>query len=105
VYCSVFLSGSEGGFLQFQPGANSFSPLGMVPVASTVLYRKKKLASSYEVTPDWLVLGVTDQRGDFSASVSYLKSIAPEIEPFKRVMTYHAGDIVDWKQESVTKTA
>jgi len=104
-HASVYTSELANGHLQVKCGASSFDPLGLVPVASTVLCRKKKLAPTYDVMPDWLVLGATDMRGDFSASMTYFGTIQPKIDPFKRVIILGSGGIVHWKRSEFVATA
>jgi len=72
---------SYPGFTQILP-APLRSPYvkALVPVAHKVLARKREL--KYDVQPEWLVLGVTDSRGSFGASLDYLAHRPPAIVPF-----------------------
>ncbi len=85
------LRGSRG-HLAVQADAHSFDELGLVSVAEKVLTRKRAL--TYEVQPEWLVLGVTDSRGTFGASVAYFAQHPPAIAPFERVLIHNEGRVL-----------
>jgi len=78
--------------LAVQADAHSFDELGLVSVAEKVLTRKRSL--TYEVRPEWLVLGVTDSRGSFGASVAHFARHPPAIAPFERVFIHNEGRVL-----------
>lgn len=85
------LRGSRG-HLAVEADAHSFDGLALVPVAHKVLARKREL--KYDVQPEWLVLGVTDSRGSFGASLDYLAHRPPAIVPFERVFIHYEGRVL-----------
>jgi hypothetical protein len=93
-HLSVYRAPLRGprGHLAVQADAHSFDGLGLVPVAEKVLARKREL--KYDVQPQWLVLGVTDGRGSFGASMNYFAQHPPAIVPFERVFIHYEGRVL-----------
>lgn len=93
-HLSVYRAPLRGprGHLAVQADAHSFDGLGLVPVTQKVLARKREL--KYDVQPEWLVLGVTDARGSFGASLDYLAHRPPPIVPFERVVIHYEGRVL-----------
>ncbi len=68
----------------------------MLPIVSTVLYRKKQKALTYPVMPDLLILAITDARGSFTASMNALGQMTPDIAPYRAVLISYEGNVVTW---------
>jgi hypothetical protein len=80
------------GILGVQADAHLFNDRALVAIAEKVLARKRKLI--YDVQPEWLVLGVTDLRGSFGASLDCLAQRPPAIVPFERVFIHYEGRVL-----------
>ncbi len=92
----IYIADEAGGLLEIRPDAGWFDPLAMLPIVSTVLYRKKQKALTYPVIPDLLILAVTDMRGSFTASMNALAQMAPDIAPYRAVLISYEGNVVRW---------
>lgn len=83
--------------------AHTFSPLSLAPIVGRRLERKRRLAAGYGVAPLWLVLGVTDIRGAWDASLDLLARYNPDIEPFERVVIADTRRAVIWTRSGTSK--
>jgi hypothetical protein len=88
--------------LHVQAVAHSFSPLALAPVVYRRLERKRRSAVRYGVQPIWLVLGITDLRGVWDASVELVSTSCPAIEPSSRVILCGGPRVVVWEDGGVT---
>jgi hypothetical protein len=92
----VYVADQAGGLVEIRTDAGWFDPLGMLPIVSTVLYRKKQKALTYPAMPDLLILAITDARGSFTASMNALAQITPDIAPYRAVLISYEGNVVTW---------
>lgn len=92
----VYVNDQRGGHLTIDTDAGWFDPLGMVPIALTVLERKKKKAFEYPIIPDILILAITDVRGSFTQSVTKLSQMEPDISPYCAVLISYEGRVITW---------
>ncbi len=99
----VSISHIKGGMIDVRSSATSFDPFALVPIAGSVLARKR--AHTYDVQPEWLVLGATDQTGDYRASMDYLSRICPVIDPFESVIVNGEGRTVIWMRDGIVARA
>ncbi len=85
------------GIVVVQPGATSFDPWSLAPVARDRLALKRKRARTYDLTaPIWLIISLTDDRGVFGASLSDLRDLKPAIDPYERVTIDSAYGSATW---------
>lgn len=89
-------TGGSPHIVHVSAGAHTFSPLSLAPIVARRLERKRRLAVGYAVAPLWLVLGVTDIRGTWGASLDLLASCNPDIEPFQRVIVANGPRAIVW---------
>ena len=80
-----------------RPRIRSFSHrLALAPVVYRRLERKRRTAVRYGAQPIWLVLGVTDLRGVWDASVDLMSKSCPPIDPFSRVILCDGPRAIIW---------
>lgn len=104
LYCAEWAHYEKGNphILHIQAAAHSFSPLTLALVVYRRLERKRRTAVRYGAQPIWLVLGVTDLRGVWDASVELVSKSYPAIEPFSRVILCDGPRVVVWGDDAVT---
>jgi hypothetical protein len=87
------LRGEGASFLVTQP-ARAFHPLEVVPTALRVIESKR--AKRYPIDTPWLVLGLTDQWGEYGASLASLWEMRHGIDlaPFSKIIVQYRGDVV-----------
>lgn len=104
LYCAEWAHYENGSphILHVQAAAHSFSPLALAPVVYRRLERKRRTAVRYGAQLIWLVLGVTDLRGVWDASVELVSKSCPVIEPFSRVILCDGPRVVVWGDGAVT---
>ncbi len=82
--------------MHIQAAAHSFGPMSLAPIALKRLDVKRKLAARYGVAPLWLVLTVTDHRGVWDETMTFLGSGCPAIAPYDRVIVCDPGHAIIW---------
>jgi len=82
----VRLATGPGSFVEIGQGTIAYSPSSLIQTAHIVLVRKRDDARGYDFAgPLWLVLHITDRRGEFYDTAKKFAEAKPEIEPFDRV--------------------
>jgi hypothetical protein len=88
---------NPNGYVTFDDQRGSFDSHGMIEPALDGLRKKRERAATYDHTfPLWLVLGVTEQWGQFRSSLEYLATLSPAIQPFERVIIHDGGTYVTY---------
>jgi hypothetical protein len=74
--------------------ARAYDPEEIASVALSVLSDKRE--KQYAIETPWLILGVTDRWGEYSASMELLRNVRDqiEIEPFRKVIFQYEGAVV-----------
>lgn len=87
------------GYVEFDDQRGSFDPDAMVEPALEALVKKRKRAATYDRSlPLWLVVGVTEQWGDFTRSLQTLSTKTPDIGPFERVVIHDGNTFVTYSE-------
>jgi hypothetical protein len=92
------LSPQCAGYVKVKDGAFGFDPEGMTLPALRMIDRKCRLGVSYDRSrPLWLVLGITQDTGLYTASIHALHHLAQralDIGPFDRVIVHDGNSFL-----------
>jgi hypothetical protein len=112
-YAKQTLSADEPprqGFVRIGGGPVAYDPSTLVPTAEAIFAQKREKARTYKWDgPLWLVLHITDRRGEFFETAQAVAEARPEIEPFQQVhilyqellMTTHRAFAPGWAQHVI----
>jgi hypothetical protein len=74
------------GFVRIGEGTVAYDPSTLLPTAERILAQKRETACTYDWKgPLWLVLHITDRRGEFFETAQTVAEAGPGIEPFEQM--------------------